>query len=307
VGNFRLPISPPGPLGAWACPRQAGALRKMKLTSFSPGLIFPMTCLMVILGVFFFLPQSLSAAIQSETKPLQVPSPKKSPENFQTLLNRLAILDEPISREGTGRLIARGPGEYYRLQFRLIARGPEAVRLEIYDPLGRPLYYIISYLGETRVLSLAQMKVMPFKASLTGPLSVISQMPATEMLKLFWGRVPLFPYDSVELKTEEPPDKDSLIIIFDGPFQQELWITSRPFTITKSLLKERDKKGEWEISFSLFSSIAGNQIPLQFEIKEGTGENTMTFRYETLVLRPDIPDDAFSFPDLSSSTPAPKP
>jgi hypothetical protein len=237
-----------------------------------------------------------------ESAPLE-----KGDLSFQSLLNHLSILDEPISREGTGRLVARAPGEYYRLQFRLIARGPEALRLEIFDPFGRPMLYIVSYLGETRIFSLALKKEIPFNPSLSGPWAAISRMPMTELLKLFWGRVPLFPYDSHQVKTGSEGGKESIKIIFDGPIRQELSIIPHPFSLTKSLITYRDEKGELEITFSDFSSIAGSRIPLQSEIKEGTGDNALTIRYETLILRPDIPDDTFKIPDFFQSQPSNKP
>jgi hypothetical protein len=259
------------------------------------------------LGALCLLPQPLFASIQFPTLPLHAGPAEKGDLNFQSLLNRLSILNEPISREGTGRLIARAPGEYYRLQFHLIARGPEALRLEIFDPLGRPMLYIISHLGDTRIFSLAQMKEIPLKPSLSGPWSAISQIPLTEILKLFWGRVPLFAYDSVQVKTGGEEGKESLKILFDGPVQQELWIIPHPFSLTKSLIKNRGKEGELEISFSDFSSIAGSRIPLRFEIKEGKGDNALAVRYETLILRADISEDTFNLPELSPALPSTKP
>jgi hypothetical protein len=257
-------------------------------------------------GVLYLIPLPVvSASIQHLALPIETAPAEKRDLNFQSLLNRLSILNEPISREGTGRLIARAPGEYYRLQFRLIARGPEALRMELFDPFGRPMLYIVSYLGETRIFSLAQKKEIPFNPSLSGPWAAFSGIPIIEWLKLFWGRVPLFPYDKVKMGEEE--GKESIKIVFDGPVRQELSIIPHPFSLTKSLITYRNKKGELEITFSDFSSIAGSRIPLQCEIKEGTGDNALTIRYETLILRPDIPDDTFKLPDFSQSQPPKKP
>jgi hypothetical protein len=261
------------------------------------------------LGILCLLPLPVPASIQRLALPIEsTPAPaEKGDLNFQSLLNRLLILNEPISREGTGRLIARAPGEYYKLQFRLIARGPEALRMEIFDPFGRPMLYIVSYLGETRVFSLAQKKEIPFNQSLSGSWASISRMPMTELLKLLWGRVPLFPYDSYQIKMGDEEGKESLKIILEGPMHQELWIISNPFSLTKSRIQSPSKEGELEITFSDFSSLGGNRFPLQCEIKEGIGENALTIRYETLILRPDIPEDTFKIPDFSKSLPSNKP
>jgi hypothetical protein len=255
------------------------------------------------LGMVFILPTTAPAAIEGVTPPIETASLEKGDLNFQLLLNRLAILAEPISREGTGLLIAQAPGERYRLQFRLIARGPEAFRLEIFDPFGRPMLYIVSYLGETRMFSISQKKEIPFNQSLAHPWAAISQIPLIEVSKIFWGRVPLFPYDSYQIKTGMEEGKESIKLILEGPIQQELWIIPTPFSLTKSRIISRSKEGEVEISFSDFSEMAGNRLPMRCEIKEGTGEHILSIRYETLILRPDIPDEIFHLSNLSDSQP----
>lgn len=256
------------------------------------------------MGALCFLSFPLFAAIERPALPDQTLPGGKGELSFQSLLDRLSILNEPVSREGTGRLTARAPGEYYRFQFRLIARGPEALRLELFDLFGRPVLYLISYLGETRIFSLAQNKEIPLRQSLPGPWSPVSQMPIIEIMKLFWGRVPLFPSESYQIKTGEERGKEFIKILFEGPMHQELWITPYPFSLTKSRIKNQKNEGELEILFTDFSSIAGSQIPLQMEIKEGQSENVLTLRYETLILRPDIPEDTFKIPDLPPSPPA---
>ncbi len=293
-------------------PASGGHRRSMKMTfderrTLNDERYFRIKPLAFILGALCFLCLPVSASIQSLSLPVETAPSEKGDPSFQSLLNRLTILDDPISREGTGRLIARAPGEYYRLQFRLIARGPEALRLEIFDPFGRPMLYMVSYLGETRIFSLAQNKEIPFNPSLSGPWTTISRMPMTELLKLFWGRVPLFPYDSYQIKTGAEERKESIKIIFEGPVNQELWITPNPFSLIKSRRQDRSREGELEITFSDFSSIAGNRLPLQCEIKEGIGDNALTIRYETLILRPDIPDDTFKLPTSPESQPSNKP
>ncbi len=229
--------------------------------------------------------------------------PGRGDSRGQTLLDRLAAIEEPVSREGAGLLIAVAPDERYRLQFRLIARSPEAFRLEIFDPFGRPMLYVVSYLGETRIFSLAEKKEIPLPRSFSGPLAPFSQMPLTEISKIFWGRVPIFPYDSFQIQPAAEEGNETVKILLKGPVQQELWITPNPFSLNKTRIISPSKEGEIEITFSDFSEVAGNRIPLRCEIKDGTGEKTLTIRYETLVPRPDIPDEVFQLPDLSKTKP----
>ena len=234
---------------------------------------------------------------------METTSPDKEDSKAQTLLDRLSVIEEPVSREGAGLLIAQAPGERYRLQFRLIARGPETFRLEIFDPFGRPMLYIVSFLGETRIFSMAEKKEIPLPQAFSGPLAAFSQLSLTEISKIFWGRVPIFPYDSFQIQPATEAGNVIVKILLKGPFQQELWITPNPFSLNKTRIISPSKEGEVEITFSDFSQVAGNRLPLRCEIKDGTGEKTLTLRYETLVPHPDIPDEVFQLPDLSKTKP----
>lgn len=257
--------------------------------------------------VYACLPWAFSdASIQLAALPTEFSGPGNGNLSIQSLIHRLSHIDDPVSREGTGILIAQAPGERYRLQFRLVARGPEALRLEIFDPFGRPMIYLISYLGQTRIFSMPQKKEIAFNQSLSGPWSAFFQVPITEILKIFWGRVPLFPYESYQIKPGDEEGKGSLKIIFDGPVYQEIWITPTPFSLTKSKIKSPSMEGELEVIFTEFSTIAGHRLPLKCELKQGTGNSSLTIRYETLVLRLDIPDDVFDIPKFFDPPPATK-
>ncbi len=196
-------------------------------------------------------------------------------------------------------MIAQAPGERYRLQFRLIARGPEAFRLEIFDPFGRPMLYVLSYSGEAHLFSVAEKKEIPLPQSLPGPLAIFSGMPLTDMAKIFWGRVPIFPYDTSQIQPAAKEGNQRVKILLNGPVRQELWITPNPFSLDKARIIGPSKEGEIEVTFSDFSRVAGNRLPMRCEIKDGTGEKTLTLRYDSLVPRPDIPDEVFQLPELT--------
>ncbi|MCJ7833075.1 MAG: DUF4292 domain-containing protein [Deltaproteobacteria bacterium] len=270
-----------------------GKIRVFKLLSY-------------FLGLMLILPVTALGSIQGLSTPLNTDPLEINDSRFQTLIDRLAILNEPVSREGKGVFIAQAPGERYRLQFRLIARGPEACRLEIFDPFGRPMLYLVSYQGESRLFSIAQKKEIPFNPSLLGPWSSMVQIPIVEMLKIFWGRVPLLPYKTHQIDTVREEGKSFIKLALQGSVQQELWITPLPFSLTKSRLRSPSQEGEWEIIFSDFSEAAGNRLPMRCEIKEGTGEHALTIRYESLVPRADIPDEIFKLSNFSEPKPAEK-
>jgi hypothetical protein len=173
--------------------------------------------------------------------------------------------------------------------------------LEIFDPFGRPILYLISYLGESHLFSTVQKREIPFNPSLFGPWPALAQIPVAEMLKLFWGRVPLLSYDSHQMDIIKKEGEKTVKLLLLGPVRQVFWITQEPFTLIKSQIINRSKDEDVEIVFSDFSEVAGNRTPMRFEIKDGTGGNVLTIRYETLILRPDISDEIFKLSRPSDS------
>jgi hypothetical protein len=249
--------------------------------------------LLLFLGfVLFLFPPLLPAADQDQPRVLEE---QKGPD-LDTLLGSLTDLEEPVSREGAGYLIAQAPGERYKLPFRLIARGPEAFRLELYDIFGRPSLLMISYLGETRLFSLSQQKEIPLERNSSGPLAALAEMPVTDMAKIFWGRIPLSPYDQDEIKTVKENSQESLHIILKGMVRQEFWVIPRPFALLKGRITPLSKTEQIEITFSEFSSAAGTRQPLECEVRQEAEDRTLIIHYDTVVARTDIPDTVFDWP-----------
>jgi hypothetical protein len=259
-----------------------------------------------IIVLTFFLPMPALASGQSLSPPLNADIIKQNDSAFDSLIDRLGVLNDPVSREGTGIIIVQAPGERYRFQFRLIARGPEALRVEIFDPFGRSMLYLVSYRGELRLFSISQKKEIPFSLPSSGPWSALPQIPFLEMLKIFWGRVPLFPYQTHQTVIGLEKENKSIKLSLLGSVKQELWITPNPFSLIQSRLTSPSPEGQIEIVFSDFSEVTGNPIPLRCEIKDGTGEHVLTIRYETLVPRLDISDEIFKLPEFSDSRPSAK-
>ena len=178
--------------------------------------------------------------------------------------------------------------------------------MEIFDPFGRPTVYLVSFQGEIRLFSIPQKKEIPFSLPSSGPWSTFPQIPFFEFLKLLWGRVPLFPYQShqVSMNMEKGAKLTKLLLL--GSVQQELWVTPDPFSLTRSRLTNASNKEQIEIVFSDFSGVAGNRTPMRCEIKDGPGENVLTIRYETLILRSDISDEIFRLTEFFDSQPSAK-
>lgn len=273
--------------------------RDLKIGALSIESCFRTKRLICSLGLIFFLSFLLHPSVQGQPLTPKGEELKKNDSSIQKLVARLSLPDEPVSREGAGILIVQAPGERYRLPFRLIARGPESSRLELFDPFGRPLFYLVSYQGEIRLFSIPQKREIPFDLPSAGPWSVFPQIPVKEFIKFFWGRVPLFPFDTQQSSTLSEKGKESVKLEFRGSIHQEIWINPNPWALTKSRITLPSRGGEIEILFSDFSETTGNRVPMRCDIKDGTGEYGFSLRYETLVSRPDIPDEIFQLPYLS--------
>jgi hypothetical protein len=255
--------------------------------------------LLIIFSFSFLLfPHNLTSGIQTQPSAPTASEKEKIDPELGSLLARLKTLEEPVSREGAGYLIAQAPGERYKVQFRLLARGPEAFRLEIFDLFGRPSWVMISYIGETHLFSLAQQKEILIDRTFSGPLSAISQMPIPEMTKIFWGRVPLLPYEEFQIKTDQKSGQESIQLLLKGAGLQEFSITRPPFSLLKCLIRPAHKAGEIEVTFSDFSSVAGSRLPLRCEVRQREKEQILVIHYESLIPRDDIPDDVFQWPQF---------
>ncbi len=78
------------------------------------------------------------------------------------------------------------------MEFRLLAQGPEALRLELFDPFGRPAYYLTVFQGRVRAVSPGDKKPLPLNpALLAAALTGESGFSLEEVLGLLWGRWPL--------------------------------------------------------------------------------------------------------------------
>jgi len=256
--------------------------------------------LTVSLLSFLFYPLPLRAdQDRSSALPFTV-SEKEAPAiELESLLAQLGIPAGPISREGAGYLIAQAPGERYKVQFRLLARGPESFRMEIFDLFGRPSWYLISYNGQPRLFSLSQRKEFSLSQDFSGPLAVLALMPVTEMIKVFWGRVPLLAYEQFQISEENKNGQRAIRLLLKGAGRQELLINTPPFSLMKSLMVLPEKAGEFEVTFSEFSALAEGRIPLKCEINQKAKERNLVIRYETLISRDDIPEEVFQYPDFS--------
>jgi hypothetical protein len=252
-------------------------------------------CFGLLLGPLLFPnPACAGGALsQAESPPSPANRESDDPQFLSEQANQAA---EPAGREGAGFLILKAPGERYRLGFRLLARGPEALRLELMDPFGRPLFYLFSSQGRLRLFSISEKKEIPFGRMAAGPFGPLSDRQWPEVLKILWGRVPLIPFQTRETATVSEKGRRLIKISLRGEQRQDIWVQARPFQIARTRIQDPGSGEEVQITFSDFSNLAGNPVPFQIELEDGTGERGMSLRFESLIVRPDLSEEFLTWP-----------
>jgi hypothetical protein len=232
-----------------------------------------------------------------------IPSPKdhgplRPPEepsiNIPDLLGRLKQPAEPVSREGAGKIVFAGPGERYAFSFRLLARGPETFRLELFDLLGRPVLYLFSLEGKTVLYSAGEKQgrdLPPF----TAPFSDLNAIPMKDLPLLLWGRIPLPPYEQFEWRYEADKGNKGIVLTLHGAVQVELRLTPEPFVLSRARFSRSDTKAV-EVLFSGFVPFAGGKTPHQAEVQDLERGYVLTVRFDQLVPRNEFPAETFRPP-----------
>lgn len=224
------------------------------------------------------------------------PAPAVREDNPEALavIARLRELPAPIPWEARGILVAEAPGEYYRLEFRLLARGPEALRLELFDPFGRPLYYLTVNRGRVQALSPGDKEPFPLNpALLAGALTAETGFTLGEALSLLWGRVPLIPFDPGQAVLKTDTGGRFIQLVLNGESAQTVRIKKEPFQVEGSLLKARKGGGPLQVSFADFAVFSGSTWPKEIRVRDEEAEKEVTIRYDQILPRSDFPEGAF--------------
>jgi len=238
--------------------------------------------------IFSFYSREVGA--QSISPPAQT-VPGTSQEE---LWARLKSLPPSLSWEAAGSLLLEAPGERYRPGFRLLARDHRTLRLEISDPFGRPVYYLVFYEGRIKALSLSDNKIVPL--NLPALLKAFPLPAGTgwdDVFRLFWGRIPLPPGEagSVRLLSERDPKRMRLGINGDRP--QVIRLETEPFRLLGTEFPARGVSEAIQIFFSDFIELGGSYWPKKIEAGGLDSEKKVTIQYEQIIPRSDIPDEAF--------------
>jgi hypothetical protein len=248
-----------------------------------------------LLGPLFFPNPVCSGGAPSRAESASSPADREN-DDPQLLSEKANQAAEPAGREGVGFLIFKTPSERYRLGFRLLARGPEALRLELNDLFGRPLLYLFSSQGRLRLFSIPEKKEIPAGRMAAGPLGFLSDRQWPEVLKILWGRVPLIPFQTRETAAVSEKGRKLIKISLRGEQRQDIWVQARPFQIVRTRIQDPGSGEEVQITFSAFSDLGGNPVPFQMELEDGTGERELTLRFESLIVRLDLGEEFLTWP-----------
>jgi hypothetical protein len=223
-----------------------------------------------------------------ESRPLPAPSPATL-----EVLEKLKNLPPPLPWEAKGVLVVAAPGEYYRMEFRLLAKGPEALRLELYDPFGRPSYYLTVFQGRVTAVSPGNKKALPLNpALLAATLTGETGFSLEQALGILWGRVPL-KADRGEGATVLPDSQSSLQLLLPGDLSQTIRIKTDPFRIVEAGFKKKGSAEAVQVSFADFTELSGAFWPKEIKVRDEATEKQLSLTYAQIIPRSDFPEEAF--------------
>ena len=221
--------------------------------------------------------------------------PGLSPEELRA---RLKSLPPYLPWEAAGILLFEAPGERYRLGFRLLARDPGTLRLELSDPFGRPVYYLVFYQGRTKALSLADNKTVPLdRPALLGAFPLPSGTGWEDVFRLFWGRIPLLPGETSPVRIQADRDPKRIQLVVNGDTPQIIRVEKEPFRVVGTEFPARGSSEAIQILFSNFIELSGSYWPKKIEAREVDSEKKLSIQYEQIIPRSAIPDEAFLIPE----------
>ena len=243
----------------------------------------------VLIGFVHGAAHAGSAAVPGlATAPASMPGARE-------VLEKLDELPPPLSWEAKGVLVVAAPDEYYRMEFRLLAQGPEALRLELFDPFGRPAYYLTVFQGRVRAVSPGGKKPLPLNpALLAAALTGETGFSLEEVLGLLWGRLPI-KKDQRE-GALVAPDKGSSarqLILPGGDLSQTIRIGSDPFRVLGGEFRKKGMAGPVQVSFAAFIELSGSSWPREIQVRDEGTEKQFSLTYEQMIPRSDFPEEAF--------------
>jgi hypothetical protein len=231
-------------------------------------------------------------------EPLGAPVPNAPGYAVEGPWGRLKSLTPSIPWEASGTLLYEAPGERYRLGFRLLARDHRSLRLELSDPFGRPIYYLVCHQGRTRAVSLADKKVVPLHlAPLLGAFPLPSQTRWEDVFQLFWGRVPLFSAENSSIQIQADRDPQRILFRINGESPQIIRAEKEPFRVVEVEIPRRGSSEAIQIFFSDFIELSGSYWPKKIGARGADSEKKMTIQYDQIIPRSDIPEEAFLIAD----------
>lgn len=161
------------------------------------------------------------------------------------------------------------------------------------------MVYLFSLAGKTVLFSPNEKKELPFDPFRLGLWSDFPGLVPEDLLKLFWGRVPLPAYENFEWRSEAKNGRKGIVLSFFGPVLLELRLTPEPLVLEQARFSWSPTKIV-EMVFSKFTDISGGRTPLDVEVKAPEGGYTLSIRYDQLVPRSEFPEEIFRYPGTSN-------
>ena len=168
------------------------------------------------------------------------------------------------------------------------------MRLELSDPFGRPIYYLVFYQGLTKALSLTDKKLVPLNLpALLKAFPLPSETRWEDIFQLFWGRVPLVTGETGPIRIQADRDPKRMQFLVKGEPPQIIRVEKEPFRVVGTEVPGRGPAEALRILFSNFIELSGSYWPKKIEALGLDSEKKLTIQYEQIITRSDIPDEAF--------------
>ncbi len=219
------------------------------------------------------------------------------------IISRITSVVGPVSREASGTCVLQSPETRYRLRFRLLARDPENLRWEFFDPFGRPILYIFVFQGRMTLYSSSQKAVLS-PSLLPGPWTLFPALKPEAWLKVLWGRIPLLPHETSLMEWEENGNPPLLRLTLIGADRQECGLTMDPFTLVRSRISRKTTDEVLEIRFSDFFDLGGARWPKRIEFTLDPGGYYVSLLLENLEPLEETADAWFRPPPRPPLTPS---
>ncbi len=252
--------------------------------------LFPLIAIMLGLAVM------TAACVPGRPTPSTAPPPEAE-TLIQMLRQRQAQMK---SFAGRGSMQFKSPGYNYHFDIMTASIRPNQVRLQAYDPLGRPALTMAA--NQKELSSLDYREAILYQGPATAenfgrflPLG----LGISDVITLFAGSPPMTPHIRATVKAKRLDNQDVwLLSLFKsgGRYVQRIWLTTTGSRALKAEIGPIDGKAILTFAFSSFQEQGGLAVPTIIQMSDIQEDAELIIKYQEIKVNPDLPENTFSIP-----------